>query len=150
MRELKKYWQATAAALANVRVGDQPAGASGLRVDIAGCRVMAPPVRQQQGASYIPRTCTAGFEGGNRYAATSPKTAPEFSGIMENAVENETAGKSAVPHEVSAQRAAFREFFVATVPLADDVLFIPVAPATASASDAVADFVERHPLARFV
>ncbi len=140
MRELKKYWQAMATALENVRANDEQVSASRVRVDIAGCRVMAPPVRQQQGASYIPRTSTAtlseeieGSQGGKRYAPYAP-------------CPKDASGKSATPN----QGAAFPEFFTAALPLADDVLFIPIAPATAPASDVPAHQVERGTMARFV
>ena len=143
MQELKKYWQAMATALENVRANDEQVTASRLRVDIAGCRVMAPPVRQQQGASYIPRTSTAtlsalseGCEGsqrGKRYASNATD-APDTS--------REPASKN--------KGAAFHEFFAAALPLADDVLFIPIAPATAPANDEPVHQVERRTMARFV
>ncbi len=144
MRELKKYWQAMAAALESVRANDESVTASRLRVDIAGCRVMAPPVRQQQGASYIPRTRptnwfegSEGSQGGKRYAANATD-APD---MLEDA-----AGESAPPN----QSFAFHEFFAAALPLADDVLFIPIAPATAAAGDATVHQVEYRTVARFV
>ena len=140
MRELKKYWQAMATALENVRANDEEVTASRMRVDIAGCRVMAPPVRQQQGASYIPRTSTTvldGSQGGKRYAADATNLA-------------DASGTSAAQN----QGAAFPEFFAAAFPLADDVLFIPIAPATAPANDAVVhpfgEWAERRTMARFV
>ena len=136
MRELKKYWQAMATALENVRANDQQVTASRVRVDIAGCRVMALPVRQQQGASYIPRTSMKvleGSQGGNRYASYATD-APNASG-------------ASAPQ---AQRATLDEFFAAALPLADDVLFIPIAPATAPASDAAVHKVDRQTMARFV
>jgi hypothetical protein len=148
MRELKKYWQAMATALENVRANDEQVTASRVRVDIAGCRVMAPPVRQQQGASYIPRTSTATLsegiaeriaeriersQGGKQYAPYAP-------------CQKDATRESASPN----QGAAFHEFFAAALPLADDVLFIPIAPATAPASDVPAHQVERGTMARFV
>ena len=141
MRELKKYWQAMATALESVRTNDEQVTASRVRVDIAGCRVMAPPVRQQQGASYIPRSGTAtvpatvleGSQGGKRYASY--------------ATDSPDASAEPAPQN---QGAAFHEFFAAALPLADDVLFIPIAPATAPASAAAAHQVERRTMARFV
>jgi hypothetical protein len=137
MRELKKYWQAMATALENVRANDEQVTASRTRVDIAGCRVLAPPVRQQQGASYIPRIGTAtvleGSQGGKRYASYATD-APYASGASAS----------------NDQGTAFPEFFAAALPLADDVLFIPIAPATAPASDAAVHQVERRTMAGFV
>jgi hypothetical protein len=133
MQELKKYWQAMATALENVRANDEQVTAARTRIDIAGCRVTAPPVRQQQGASYIPRTGTTaleGSQGGKRYAAKATR---------ESASQN--------------QGDAFHEFFAAALPLADDVLFIPIAPATAPASDATTHSCgvrERGTMAPFV
>jgi hypothetical protein len=136
MRELKKYWQAMATALENVRANDEQVTAARLRVDIAGCRVVAPPVRQQQGASYIPRVTTVleGSQGGKRYAPYATDAAQD--------ARAESAAQD--------QGAAFPEYFAAAVPLADDVLFIPIAPATAPASDAAVHQVECRTMARFV
>lgn len=134
MRSLKKYWQAVRSAAVQSALNAYRVSAAqpdssglrpGLRVDVAGCRISAPPVRQRQRAYYIPRENAAPLLAANARGKSD-----------ESASQN--------------QNSKFNEFFAATVALADDVLFIPVAPATAPTDLSVAHGVDRRALARFV
>ncbi|NOT60939.1 MAG: hypothetical protein HOP19_12040 [Acidobacteria bacterium] len=121
-------------AISHERMVELPTDPSGLRVDIAGCRVSAPPVKQRQRAYYIPREPAV-----STWAARAESyiTGGEGNGSSDKA--------GSVPQNPPH---AFSELFTTPLSLADDVLFIPVSPATALAFSARAHCIERPTLAR--
>jgi hypothetical protein len=130
---LRKYWQAMVEA---ATAPPMTQAKSGLRVDVAGCRVTAPPVKQKQRAFYISRKDVLA----NSSVSTGGATP----------YENKQAEKGATTYGAKNQDLAFDEWFAAPVALADDVLFVPISPATGATGVAVAIDAECQPMPRFV
>ena len=117
MHWLRKYWQAVASTVSLAPVGQEVVGSS-LRVDVAGCRVYSPPVRKRQRAFYIPREHAASVAYGEE-KATRYGTIP-------------TANAAGIAQEQipQSQNFTFDEFFSSSAAYADDVLFVPISPAS--------------------
>ena len=132
MHWLRKYWQAVLSTTAPKPVEK----IANLRVDVAGCRVIAPPVRRWQRAYYISRADAAVLPS----VGVGGKSSYETNGKHGARTSQERVAQN--------QNATFDEWFTATVALADDVLFVPVSPATATTGVAVAFDLEHRPMAR--
>jgi hypothetical protein len=133
MHWLKKYWQAMIKAASTSPISQTN---SRLRVDVAACRITAPPIKQKQRAFYISRKGAEKNSAGNKRGTMS--------------YEVKQAGKNTPCYVTQSQDFTFDERFVAPVVLADDVLFIPISSATGAAGMAVAMGDEFQPVPHFV